>query len=291
MTPPRTSVIIAVYNAVREMQLALAGYSRQSVQDLEIIVSDDGSGPEMAAMIETFSRYSHFPIQYLHQPDEGFRKCRILNQAIRASLGNYLIFTDGDCIPHSHFVEAHLENSRPGTVLCGRRVNLCRQFSQDLTVNDVLRGKLERGPLGLAWDRLLGRITHWEEGLIIKSQALRNGIRRNEPVLFGCNFSLEKSLMERINGFNEDFVEYGAEDTELQHRLHLADAQIRWVRHQAIQYHLFHPARKRGATSSTALERSLAEGTFTCRNGLKKFSSSKQSTIPACDHSSAKNKN
>ena len=283
-------MIIAVYNAVREMELALAGYSQQSAQDFEIIVADDGSGPEMAAMIETFSRDFHFPIKYLHQPDEGFRKCRILNQAIRASLGNYLIFADGDCIPHSHFVEAHLENSRPGTVLCGRRVNLCRQFSQGLTVNDVLSGRLERGALGLAWDRLMGRITHWEEGLIIKSQALRNGIRRSDPVLFGCNFSLEKSLMERINGFNEDFVEYGAEDTELQHRLHLAGAQIRWVRNQAIQYHLFHPARKKGATSSTALERSFAEGTFTCRNGLMKLSASKQSTISASDHSSTNKK-
>lgn len=212
-----------------------------------------------------------------------------LNQAIRASLGNHLIFADGDCIPHSRFVEAHLENRRPGTVLCGRRVNLCQQFSQSLTISDVLCGRLERGALGLAWDRLLGRITHWEEGLIIKNQAFRNGIRRNEPVLFGCNFSLDKSLMERINGFNEDFVEYGAEDTELQHRLHLAGAQIRWVRHQAIQYHLFHPARKRGETSSTALERSLTEGTATCRNGLMKLSSSEQSTIPASGQSSTNN--
>lgn len=241
-------------------------------------------------MIDTIFQDSRYPIQYLHQPDEGFRKCRILNQAIRVSSGNHLIFADGDCIPHSRFVEAHIENRRPGTVLCGRRVNLCRQFSQDLTVSDVLCGRLERGALGLAWDRLLGRITHWEEGLIIKSQSLRNGIRRSDPVLFGCNFSLEKSLMERINGFNEDFVEYGAEDTELQHRLHLAGAQIRWVRHQAIQYHLFHPARKRGATSYTALERSLAEGTATCRNGLMKFSSSNQSIISASDYSSANNK-
>lgn len=270
MASAKTSVIIAVYNAVRELELALAGYSRQSFRDFEVIIGDDGSGPEMAALVHAFSRNSPFPIQYLYQPDQGFRKCKILNEAIRASSGDYLVFADGDCIPHAGFLQAHLENSRPGTVLCGRRVNLTQRFSRSLTTQDVLSGRLDRRAPGLALDLLLGRITHWEEGVVIKSPTLRGWIERREPRLFGCNFSTAKSLLEQVNGFNEDFVEYCWEDFELQHRFQLAGARIRWVRHQAIQYHLYHPTRVEAEASRAVLERSQAEGAAACRNGLRK---------------------
>jgi glycosyltransferase involved in cell wall biosynthesis len=45
------------------------------------------------------------PIQHVWQEDDGFQKCRVMNKAIVASRGEYLIFTDGDCIPHPDFDE------------------------------------------------------------------------------------------------------------------------------------------------------------------------------------------
>lgn len=139
-----------------------------------------------------------------------------------------------------------------------------------LTTQDVLSGRLDRRLPGLALDLLLGRITHLEEGVVIKSRVLRNWIEGRKPTLFGCNFLAEKSLLEQVNGFNEDFVEYCYEDFELQHRFQLAGARIRWVRHQAIQYHLYHPPRVKAESSRAILERSLAEGRAACRKGLKK---------------------
>jgi glycosyltransferase involved in cell wall biosynthesis len=268
MTTLRASLIIAVYNAVHELELVLAGYSRQSFRDFEVVIADDGTGPEMTDFINAFSQHSHFPIRYVCQPHDGFRKCKILNEAIRVSSGDYLIFADGDCIPHSRFLEAHMSNRRSGTVLCGRRVNLTQRFSASLTSQDVQSGRLDRRAPALVLDLLLGRLTRWEEGVIIKSRALRNWIEGREPTLFGCNFSVEKSLLEQVNGFNEDFVAYCYEDFELQHRLQLAGAQIRWVRHQAIQYHLYHPPRVKAEVSRAVLERSISEGQAACRNGL-----------------------
>ena len=231
MSDRPVSVIVSVYNALRELELALAGFSRQSYQNFELLVADDGSRHEVGEFVERFSRTATFPIRFLTQADEGFRKCRILNKAIAAAQGEYIIFSDGDCIPHSGFVKAHIDNRRTSKVLCGRRVNLSERFSTSLRVQDVLAGRLERGgALGLAWDQWRGRLTHWEEGIILNNSWLRESLRKREPVLFGCNFSVEKSILERVNGFNEDFREYWGEDVELQHRMKLGGADIRWLR-------------------------------------------------------------
>jgi len=268
----KASVVIAVYNGVRELELVLTGFRRQSRREFEVVIADDGSGPEMRAFVELFARDSPFPMQYVSQPDDGFRKCRILNEAVRASSAPYLIFIDADCIPHPNFVQAHLEQRAPRTVLCGRRVNLSPGMSRALTPQDVLAGKLDGFPPRLVLDALLGRAGHLEEGLEIQNQGLRRWLhRRAEPVLFGCNYSLEKTLLEEVNGFNEDFVDYWGEDMELGYRLRAAGAELRWVRHSAIQYHLYHAPRAKTARSCELLERARIAPRPICSNGLRRM--------------------
>lgn len=264
------SVIIPVYNAVRALELVLTGYLRQSHRQFEVFIADDGSGPEMRTFLDGFSRHGSFPVRYVAQRDEGYRKTRILNEAVRATSAPYLIFADADCIPHPRFVEAHWNHRASRTVLCGRRVNLDARTSEALAPMDVSDGKLER----VTPARLLAAFFrgggHWDEGIPIRNRFLHQWINYKVPTLLGCNFSIEKSLLEEVNGFNEDFHGYSGEDTELEYRLRLAGASFRWVRHRAIQYHLYHPARTSSPTNLRALARSYAEGKAACRNGLTK---------------------
>jgi glycosyltransferase involved in cell wall biosynthesis len=267
---PKTAVIIPVYNAVHALELVLTGYSRQSFRDFELFIADDGSGPEIRAIAEAFSQDSPFPIRYVCQPDEGFRKSRILNQAVRASSAQHLIFADQDCIPHREFVAAHWSHKLARTVLCGRRVTLSPRISRHLTPQNIRSGKLERLTPSKIFDALLGRGAHWEEGILIRSRFLLSWINHKEPMLLGSNFSLNRSLLEEVNGFNEDFIGYGGEDTELEYRLRLAGARFQWVRHQAIQYHLYHSLRSGTQTNLAILERTQTEARAACRNGLRK---------------------
>ena len=96
---PKASVIIPVYNAVRHLELVLAGFSRQTFTEFELIVADDGSGPAMKQLVDEFAARPSFAVKYVFQPDEGFRKCRILNSAVRMAAAGYLVFSDGDCVP------------------------------------------------------------------------------------------------------------------------------------------------------------------------------------------------
>lgn len=268
---PNLTVIVPVYNAVRHLELVLAGFCRQTHRDFELIVADDGSGPEMRAFVEAFTKQSPFPLQYVFQPDEGFRKSRIMNSAIRLAAADYLVFVDGDCIPHRLFLQAHWEHREPRTVLMGRRVNLGERMSNRLTREDVLAGAHEKLTLGKLASALLGRGSHWDEGIIVKSAFLRRLINRKPPYLLGSTYSLEKSLMEEINGYNEDFVGYGGEDIEFEYRLRLAGARFKWVRHQAIQYHLHHPPRSVHTPNLELFERAKKLGRAACAKGLRQL--------------------
>ena len=265
-----TTIIIPVYNAVRYLELVLAGFSRQSYHSFEVIVADDGSGPEVKDLLSRFIPGSPFPLEHVYQPDEGFRKTRILNSAIRAASTEYLILSDGDCVPHHDFVRAHFEHRAPRTVLCGRRVMLGPEMSARLTASDVLNGRYERLTLDKMIDGLLGRSTHWDEAIPLKSDRIHSLIYRKKPTLVGCNFSLDKSLIEKINGFNEDFAGYGGEDIELEYRLRLEGARFKWVTHRAIQYHLHHESRQANPQNTSLLQRTIAEGRAVCRRGLIK---------------------
>ncbi len=268
----QTAVIVPVYNAVRSLELVLTGYCRQSLKDFALLIADDGSGPEVKALAEAFSRRASYPIQYVRQPDEGFRRSRVLNEAVRASAASYLIFADADCIPHANFVAAHLGRAQPRTVLCGRRVLLSERVSAGLTPQEILAGTLERYTPARLIAALLGKGGHWDEGLLLRNRTVHGWVNNKEPTLMGCNFSMARSLLEEINGFNEDFIGYGGEDTELECRLRRAGARFRWVRHLAIQYHLYHPVRAGNQANVAALERTLASAQTVCANGLRRIS-------------------
>ena len=116
------SVIISHYNNVANLALLLDALSKQTVSDFEVIVSEDGRDPKTAAFLA--SHQFPFPLQHTSQEDIGFRKNRIMNTSIQAAKGSFLIFIDGDCIPHKHFVKAYQKVKENNKICYGRRVML-----------------------------------------------------------------------------------------------------------------------------------------------------------------------
>ena len=80
---PSASVILSTYNRPESLDLVLAGFYRQSVSDFEILVADDGSDDSTGAVVREYRQRGTLSIRHLWQEDRGFRKTRILNQAVR----------------------------------------------------------------------------------------------------------------------------------------------------------------------------------------------------------------
>ncbi|MBI2604516.1 MAG: glycosyltransferase family 2 protein [Deltaproteobacteria bacterium] len=273
MTKPLASIIMTTYNQPRHLELALAGLLIQTEKNFELHIADDGSHAETSDIVERYMERAPFSMVYSWQQDLGYRKTKILNEAIRKSKADYFIFIDGDCIPHADFIRNHLRYRQKGYYLAGRRVELGPEFSERLTSEMVLRGDLNRPNLGLIASCLKKDSGYWHRSIPVYNPFLRK-ILKMERVddLKGCNFSVDRESLFKINGFDEDYQGYAREDTDLELRLQYLGLKIKSLKGLAIQYHVWHERLSESEGNKTKLRELTTSTSPTCRNGLKKLS-------------------
>jgi len=268
------SLVVSVYNAVRYLELIFAALKRQSMSDFEVIVADDGSGAAVRDLIERIKVEVPYPVRHVWQSDEGFRKNSILNRAIEASKTDYLVFIDGDCLPHGEFLNDHLSNKTKGCLLSGRRVNLSAQMTERLRLEEISSGAFERLSFRLLLDGALAKSSNLEDALRIKSSPLRKLLHRNRARILGCNFSVEKKLLEEVNGFDEDYRSPGlGEDSDIAFRMELAGARLVTLRYLAVLFHLYHPQTIASEANRLHYESVVAARIPVCRHGLRNLDS------------------
>ncbi len=266
---PKVSVLIPVYNQVRNLSLVFSGLKNQSMRDFEVVIGDDGSKEEMQQFVKHYE--SWFPIKYIWHPDDGFRRSKILNEAFKKIESDYCIFMDSDCVPQHHFVHDHYMARETNVVLCGRRVDFGDSISKQLTIKDVENRVHERLTKSLFIDLLKSKTLNWEESIRLPHPKLGRLIHWKPPALLGSNFSLASELFDRVNGFNEDYVGYGLEDSDLAFRLVRAGAILKSLRHMAIQYHLYHEKGTTRSDNEKIFDETIKRNEPTCKNGLRKL--------------------
>ena len=234
----RISVILATYNSPLWLQKVLWGYAVQSRRADEIVIADDGSTQETLLTIERMKRSFRLPLRHVWHEDVGFRKCEILNKAIEASTGDYLVFSDGDCIPRRDFLSVHTRFAAPNRFLSGGLVRLPMSLSEQIDLPDVTSGRAfsvswllrnglrpDKKCLMAATPRALGRAMD----LVTTTRATWNG----------HNASGWRRDLVRVNGFDER-MGYGGEDRELGERLVNVGIRPMQIRHRAVCVHLEH---------------------------------------------------
>jgi glycosyltransferase involved in cell wall biosynthesis len=126
------SILLATYNWPQALKLCLESLATQTDQNFEIIIADDGSSESTKHLIEYIKTSHPITIKHLWQEDCGFQKTKILNKAIAAAHGNYLVFLDGDCIVQPDFVAQHRALAQKGCLVTGSRVLLNESLTQEL---------------------------------------------------------------------------------------------------------------------------------------------------------------
>ncbi|MFZ4724469.1 MAG: glycosyltransferase [Paludibacter sp.] len=217
------SLIISFYNKIELLKLIFAALEVQTYQNFEVIIADDGSKPEVVEEINRIKSDYFFAIKHIWHEDNGWQKNIILNLAVKASDGEYLIFIDGDCIPEKHFIQEHVENRAEHQVISGRRVMLTEGVSNQLTINKIKNGYLNFSvAFPLFFETVFkGKRTYMENMFRVRNKFLRSIFLRNRKrYILGCNYSIWKSDLLKVNGFDERFVYPGTgEDTDLEARL------------------------------------------------------------------------
>jgi glycosyltransferase involved in cell wall biosynthesis len=233
------SVIVTTYNREDALDAALRALSRQSDRNFEIVIADDGSRPETAALIEGWRSRLPVPLKHVSHEHRGFRGGEIRNRGIMASDGELCLFLDGDCLAGADFVAAHRRLAEPGWFVTGNRILLSRELTQSVLAQGTAAERWNF--TALLRERLRGGINRLVPTLRLPLGPLRRLNRGNWEGAQTCNLAVARSDLDGIDGFDCSYAGWGLEDSDLVVRLLHAGVQRKDGRFATGVLHLWHP--------------------------------------------------
>lgn len=274
ITPPRSvSLIVTTYNQKERLALVLDSIKHLHTLPTEVLVADDGSKEDTRELIHSYARTFPCPLRHIWQEDRGFRLSQIRNRAINAAQGEYIIIIDGDMIVHPSFVHDHIAFAKPKVFLQGSRVILDSHTSQTIlqnkqqNQNDAYAYTFGHGGFKAKSCKILAQWVYQNSKVDSKFFAKKDFIKG----IRGCNMSFYKRDCEAINGFNQDFIGWGREDSEFVARFLFNGGVLRRLKFAGIAYHLYHEENARDMLESNHqiyLDTIQTQAKY-CQNGLK----------------------
>ena len=259
----KVALLISTYNWPEALNVVLKSVQEQSQHPDEILIADDGSGPETKSVIDNFKKVSSLPVTHFWHEDKGFRKSSVLNKTLALSNSDYIIQVDGDCILHKDFIRDHIEHAGRGVYLFGSRVNIKPESVAAVLNNKIFQFSVFSGNVKNKTRNL--RIPFLRDMYKEKPHFSRK--------LRGCNLSFWKEDFVEVNGYNEDMEGWGREDSELVLRMLNRGVKGKRLRYGGIVYHIYHPEK-----SKSNLERNdqiqqitISEKLSRCENGFDKY--------------------
>jgi glycosyltransferase involved in cell wall biosynthesis len=258
--PPTITLVVNTYNQPEYLARVLAAVARQSSPPDEVLLADDGSETPTKEAFARWSAKQTFRTVHVWQKNEGFRRSKILNQAIATSRSDYLVFLDGDTLPHPQFIADHCATAVRGFFVQGHRALIEQKAAEWFGTKDFFT---ERGR-AVFQNQISGlkNSFRWPIAFRKIKDHLR-GIR-------GCNLAIWRDDLVRVNGYNEAFTGWGREDSELAVRLMNSGIRRLDLRGHALCFHLWHPpASRAGLTTNDVLLEAAVRGRATrCERGL-----------------------
>lgn len=259
-TQTSISLIISTYNRPDALAAVLKSVCNQSHLPNEVIIADDGSTKETSEVIKNFKNIMP-NLKHIWHEDQGFRLAAIRNKAILNSNSHFISMIDGDMLLHHDFIKSIQAHIKPNIFLQGKRVLLNTHLTQKIL--EVASTEIDFFSKGIT--NRFNTIS-----VIPLSKILSRTFNKIDGVR-GCSMHFWKEDAIKINGFNEDFVGWGREDSEFVCRLLNNGVQRKNIALGAVAYHLFHKEANRTQLpiNDQILEDCIQNKLTWCPNGLK----------------------
>jgi len=267
----RVSVIVTTYQRPGALERVLSSLAAQEVLPAEVIVADDGSGPETMALVQAWQGRMKCPLIHVWQEDVGFRAAGARNRAVAASSGEYLVFLDGDCLVFPDFIQRHQALAEKGFMVMGSRILCSPELTEQIENGTAV--PLDWGLmawLSARWHNQVNRIfplLRLPDHAWRKRRALRwRGVRT-------FNLAIWYHEFEQVNGFDEAFQGWGHEDADLAVRLIRLGVRRKDGQFALPVLHLWHRESDRGRENENMrrLEERLQNGQVRALAGLDQY--------------------
>ncbi len=257
------SLVITTFNWKEALELSIRSAISQTCKPDEIIIADDGSSNDTKTLVTAIASDTKVSIAHSWQENKGFRAAKSRNKAIALAKGNYIILIDGDMVIEKHFIEDHLSVAKQGRFVQGSRVLINKNKTKEI---------LRLGQLEFA-------ITDF--GLENRKNCLRSRLMtkifsHNSSTLKGiktCNLAFWRQDALNVNGFNENFVGWGREDSDFAARLMNSGLQRYNLKFLATAFHLYHSrcTRESLPNNDDFLCETVSKRFTHCDNGISKY--------------------
>jgi glycosyltransferase involved in cell wall biosynthesis len=236
----RCCLVVTTHERPDALARVLTAVAAQTQAPDELVVADDGSGPDTAAVVRRHAAAAYYPVQHAWQPHEGFRAARIRNAAIARARSEYIVLLDGDMVPHPSFLADHRALARPGRYSQGVRIALDAAATRRL---------LEAGgELPQPWSPGLGRLRRLYGLHAPRLAGPLRGAANAVVAVKACNQGFWRDDLIAVNGFDEAMTGWGSEDKELCARLDNSGVRRQTLLFAAIAWHLDHEPAPRDRT-------------------------------------------
>lgn len=239
----KTAVVVTTYNRPDALTAVLAGYAAQRDAEFDLVIADDGSTDATRRVVDAFKAHAKFAVSHVWHADHGFRAAAIRNRAIAATRADYIIFTDGDCVPGQRFVATHQYLAEPGWFVAGNRALLSAAFTERVLREQVAVHQWTRAAWLAAWARR--DINRWLPLVSLPDSRFRKAAPLRWEGVKTCNLAAWRADLVRVNGLDETYSGWGLEDSDLAIRLLHAGVRHKSARFAAPLFHLWHAGNDR----------------------------------------------
>lgn len=257
-----TSVIMPTYNKSTLLNLTLAGFTLQSIENFEIVIIDDGSTCDNESVINQYKNKLNIKYQYCSQGGRSHAR----NVGLEMAEGKYIIFSDDDRIPSPKFLEEHINILKKDKqkITIGSKKEMFTQLHREFNKEQISQWEpfnqkyqlqydiatLEKSvdlvePNDLT-DSFVSTIEKW---LVDDTEDNSTYVYdKYTDALEGFEFGWALATTGNMGYcrehfpdiyFDEDFQGWGVEDTDFAYQLYKQGGSFYYIRN-AISYHQIH---------------------------------------------------
>lgn len=174
------SIIIPIFNAGKYLRKCLDSIIKQTINDYEVILIDDGSTDDSSIICDEYSK-KDLRFKVLHKKNNGVSSAR--NEGIKISQGEWLCFVDADDEVKPEWLENYLNNINNETDIIIQGAYIVEDYTRKIQFNNR----------NYSNNNITELISYWQHNEpdmgSLWTKAIRSTLVKNNNIVFNTNIN------------------------------------------------------------------------------------------------------